>query len=227
MKPSNKWSVQAQLKALVAITSKSFPQFRDKNDSVRYQELENSMTKIYSTTTVMNPSCSKELSLDPHMIASFQKLATEKNSKKSWHYQKYLWEAWHDSIGGRIKPLYSEFVDLGNKAASNQGFSDVGEIWRKQYGILNLEGVIDKLWIEIKPLYQLLHGFVRHRLSLHYGPDIVDPNLEPMPSNIFGNVWGQTWDSLLPLVAPYPNILRQVYRLITCSLIGYQAMCKL
>ena len=47
MKPTKKWPVQAQLKALQAITTKSFPQFRDKNDSVRFQELQNNMTKIY------------------------------------------------------------------------------------------------------------------------------------------------------------------------------------
>ena len=78
----------------------------------------------------MNPSCTKSLSLDPHLMASFQKLATGKNSTKTWHYQKYLWEAWYDSVGEKIKPLYSEFVELGNKAAANQGFSDVGQ-WMK------------------------------------------------------------------------------------------------
>ena len=78
----------------------------------------------------MNPSCSKNLSLDPHLMASFHKLVTGKNPKKSWHYQKYLWEAWYDSVGEKIKPLYSEFVELGNKAAGNQGFSDVGQ-WMK------------------------------------------------------------------------------------------------
>ena len=47
MKPTKKWPVQAQLKALQAITTKSFPQFRDQHDSVRFQELQNNMTKIY------------------------------------------------------------------------------------------------------------------------------------------------------------------------------------
>ena len=106
MKPTKKWPLQAQLKALQSITTKSFPQFRDQNDSIRFQELQNNMTKIYrisfsstsgllpvsiierktekSTTTIMNPSCSKNLSLDPHLMASFQKLAASENSKKSW-----------------------------------------------------------------------------------------------------------------------------------------------
>ena len=151
----------------------------------------------------MNPSCSKNLTLDPHLMASFQKLATGKNPRKSWFYQKYLWEAWFDSVGEKIKPLYSEFVELGNKAAENQGFSDVGkwiksrtyffmkkfyfahqkgEIWRRQYGSLNLERVIDKLWTEIKPLYVLLHGFVRHRLG--YSRDFSE---NPKSFKIFRN----------------------------------------
>ena len=58
------------------------------------------------------------------------------------------------------------------------------------------------------------NDFPGKRLSRHYGPDIVNQDMEPMPSNIFGNVWGQTWDSLLPLVAPYPKLLRQVIKLI-------------
>ena len=47
MKASMKWPIQAQLKALQAITSASFPQFLDRNDSIRFQELQNKMTKIY------------------------------------------------------------------------------------------------------------------------------------------------------------------------------------
>ena len=79
-----------------------------------------------STTKVPNLSCSKDLPLEPHLIAIFHKLSHVKNLKRSWFHQKYYWEAWHDSVGEQIRPLYSEFIKLGNKAARNQGYNDMG-----------------------------------------------------------------------------------------------------
>ena len=215
MKPSIKWSIQAQLKALMAITSKSFPQFRDHNDSVRFQELQNNMTKIYRPSFPMYFRFFDDGALSQSESIIFDQLNTLKKHNdchESILYEKsFTWSSF-DGILSEIshrqkfkKDLALSKIPLGsmvwlgwwkNKAplfwicwAWKQGccesrvqwcwavdensklrksfwiriLSTKGEIWRRQYGILNLERVIDKLWIEIKPLYQLLHGFVRHR----------------------------------------------------------------
>jgi peptidyl-dipeptidase A len=41
------------------------------------------------------------------------------------------------------------------------------------------------LYEEIRPFYEELHAFVRHKLRQHYGPDKVDA-FGPMPAHILG-----------------------------------------
>lgn len=44
------------------------------------------------------------------------------------------------------------------------GFADIGEIWRHEIEWPNLEQLVHDLNEQIKPLYQLLHGVLRHVL---------------------------------------------------------------
>ena len=62
---------------------------------------------------------------------------------------------------------------------------DVGETWREQLDIPNIEAVLDELLGDIKPLYRLLHGYVRHRLGMFYGEEVVSP-FEPIPAHLLG-----------------------------------------
>lgn len=44
------------------------------------------------------------------------------------------------------------------------GFADIGEIWRHEIELPNLQSVIRKLNDDIRPFYQLLHGVMRDAL---------------------------------------------------------------
>jgi peptidyl-dipeptidase A len=62
---------------------------------------------------------------------------------------------------------------------------------------------LDRLWGQVKPLYDSLHCYVRAKLNKQYGNDVV-PLDKPIPAHLLGNMWAQTWDNLYWLVAP-PN----------------------
>ena len=74
-----------------------------------------------------------------------------------------------------IRPLYERFVELGNAGASELGFSDLGEQWRAGYDMEPdaVAAEIDRLWDQVRPLYEKLHCHVRARLAEYYGEDVV------------------------------------------------------
>jgi peptidyl-dipeptidase A len=113
------------------------------------------------------------------------------------------WLGWH-SISREMRPLYARFVELANDGAREIGFADLGALWRSSYDVTpeELEADVDRLWEEVKPLYEELHCFVRARLQATYGKQLV-PDGKPIPAHLLGNVWAQEWEHLFPLVEPF------------------------
>lgn len=66
------------------------------------------------------------------------------------------------------------------------GYNDIGETWREELEINNLENLVFKLYETIKPLYVKLHAVIRHKLFLKYGEAIVNP-VGPIPIHLLGN----------------------------------------
>jgi hypothetical protein len=60
---------------------------------------------------------------------------------------------------------------------------------------------MDRLYNQVKPLYEALHCYVRRRLAETYGADLVPPG-KPIPVQLLGNLWAQQWGGIYPLVAP-------------------------
>lgn len=59
----------------------------------------------------------------------------------------------------------------------------MGDCWREETEIPNLKWVANKLYSEIKPLYQMLHTFVRFKLEKFYKMNF---NHGPIPSHLLG-----------------------------------------
>jgi peptidyl-dipeptidase A len=112
------------------------------------------------------------------------------------------WTAWHN-IGRTMRSDYQRFVELTNEGARELGFSDTGAMWRSKYDMppeaFNQE--VERLWNQVKPLYDSLHCFVRAELVKEYGPKVVPPT-GPIPAHLLGNMWGQEWGNIYDLVAP-------------------------
>jgi peptidyl-dipeptidase A len=114
------------------------------------------------------------------------------------------WVGWHD-IARPMRPDFERYVALANKGARELEFSDTGEMWRSGYDMdpVDFEREVRRLWEQVRPLYELLHAYVRARLSEHYGSALVPPR-EPIPAHLLGNIWAQLWSNVFPIIAP-PN----------------------
>lgn len=112
------------------------------------------------------------------------------------------WEGWR-TVSPAMRPLYERFVELGNEGARELGFADLGEMWRSGYDMSpdDFAVEIDRLWEQVKPLYDQLHCHVRARLAEHYGSDVV-PLDGPIPAHLLGNMWSQSWGNIYELVGP-------------------------
>jgi peptidyl-dipeptidase A len=133
--------------------------------------------------------------------------ALEETLAKSRDYDVLLdaWIGWH-GISREMRPLYERYVALGNEGAREIGFRDLGELWRAGYDMTpaEFEQDTDRLWNEVKPLYDQLHCYVRARLTKQYGAQKVPPG-KPIPAHLLGNMWAQDWANLYPILEPYKN----------------------
>jgi peptidyl-dipeptidase A len=115
------------------------------------------------------------------------------------------WVGWH-SIAKPMRPKYQRFVELANEGAKELGFDDVGVLWRARYDmpVEDFEKEGDRLYAQVKPLYQGLHCYARKRLQQRYGKDKV-PDGKPIPAHLLGNMWAQAWNNVYDdLLKPYP-----------------------
>ncbi len=112
-----------------------------------------------------------------------------------------VWEGWH-GIFAPMRADYQRFAELSNKGAAELGFADTGAMWRSKYDMPpeDFAREMDRLWEQVRPLYQSLHAYVRLKLREKYG-EIVPAN-GPIPAHLTGNLWAQDWSNIYPLVAP-------------------------
>jgi peptidyl-dipeptidase A len=112
------------------------------------------------------------------------------------------WRGWHE-IAKPMRPRYERFVTLANQGARELGFADMGALWRSKYDLPPeaFAAELQRLWLQVKPLYDSLHTYVRRRLAQVYGPKLV-PADGPLPAHLLGNMWAQSWGNVYPLVAP-------------------------
>jgi len=113
-----------------------------------------------------------------------------------------VWNGWH-SVAPPMRKDFARLVALSNKGAKELGFADTGALWRSQYDMPpdDFAKELDRLWEQVKPLYEQLHAYARWKLREKYGKDAVPEN-GPIPAHLLGNVWAQQWNNIYPLLAP-------------------------
>ncbi|WP_442955141.1 M2 family metallopeptidase [Parasphingorhabdus sp.] len=114
-----------------------------------------------------------------------------------------MWESWHDNVGAPMKDDYARMVEIANEGAKELGFADVGAMWRSGYDMPadDFAKLTDKLWAQVKPLYDQLHCYTREKLNEKYG-DEVQPATGPIRADLLGNMWAQEWGNIYDIVAP-------------------------
>lgn len=115
---------------------------------------------------------------------------------------KKAWVGWH-SISPPFRNDYARFVELANKGAREQGYKDVGALWRDNYDMPpdQFAAEEERLWQQVKPLYDSLFTYVRTKLQDKYGKQLV-PDDGPIPADLLGNMWAQDWSHIYSIVAP-------------------------
>ncbi len=126
---------------------------------------------------------------------------------ESRNYDELLdaWAGWR-TVSPQMRPLYTDLVQLSNEGAKEIGYDNVGALWRMGYDMTpaEFETETDRLWNQVKPLYDELHCYVRARLQKTYGKDKV-PDGKPIPAHLLGNMWAQDWSNVYPLVEPFKS----------------------
>ena len=151
-------------------------------------------------------------------------LATSRN------YDELLdaWTGWH-SISPPMRERYARYVELGNEGARAIGFADLGADWRSGYDMTPeaFSADIERLWGQVKPLYDELHCYVRAKLRAKYGEGKVPPGA-PIPAHLLGNMWAQEWNNLLDMTVPYPTEpTLDATKLLASKKIDAKAMVKM
>ena len=110
------------------------------------------------------------------------------------------WEGWRN-IGTPMKDKYLRMVEIGNLGAKDLGYEGLTDLWFSQYDMPAEEFLAetDRVWGELKPLYDALHCHVRSELSEHYGEEVVSKE-GVLPAHVLGNMWGQSWANVYDLV---------------------------
>ncbi|XP_045110504.1 angiotensin-converting enzyme-like isoform X5 [Portunus trituberculatus] len=198
----DKWSKRSRNLADLDLTNdtrrmikKAFQIQLNEEDGRNLSQVLSNMSTIYSTAQVClhGKGC---VGLDPDLT---NLMANSRNYSELLE----IWKGWRESVSREIKPYYLQYLDLMNKMARLNNFSDAGEMWRDKYETPAFEAAMEDLYKEVRPLYLLIHAYVRRRLRQHY------PQIEPrgaLPACVLGDMWGRFWRNISPLVTPYPDL---------------------
>lgn len=127
------------------------------------------MSSVYNKATICpydrqncDDSDKDRLTLDPDI--------TERMAhSRDFDELKYMWTQWHDSTGRFMRSDYKNYVQLLNEVAVGNNYANAAEHWKHSFEDPKFEENIDKLWLQIKPLYDALHTYMRYKLIAIYG----------------------------------------------------------
>jgi peptidyl-dipeptidase A len=116
--------------------------------------------------------------------------------------QLEAWTGWH-SVSPPMRDEYQRLVEIANEGSRELGYKDTGALWRSKYDMDPdaFAAELDRLYQQVRPLYESLHCYVRARLNQKYGDQLV-PLGKPIPAHLLGNMWAQDWSNIYALVAP-------------------------
>jgi peptidyl-dipeptidase A len=169
------------------------------DDRAAYARLAASMTGAYGKAKYCPAAAAGAAKPDCMPLGELEKvLATSHDPARL----KEVWLGWH-AQSPAYKQDYARYVDLSNKGARAMGYADTGALWRSRYDMAPdaFAAEMERLWQQVKPLYEALHTYTRYKLRQAYGPDLV-PADGPIPAQLLGNMWAQSWDNLYPILKP-------------------------
>lgn len=123
------------------------------------------------------------------------------------HQEKLeAWLNWR-KVSPQMRNDYKRMVEIANMGSKELGFADTGSLWRSKYDMKADDFAIemDRVWGQVKPLYDSLQCHVRAKLNEKYGDDVVSKD-GPIPAHLLGNMWAQSWGNVYEDVAPKTDV---------------------
>lgn len=112
-----------------------------------------------------------------------------------------VWRGWR-TVSPPMKDDYVRMVEIANKGSVELGYADTGALWRSKYDMAatDVPAEADRLWGQVKPLYDSLHCYVRDKLVENYG-EVAETADGTIPAHLLGNIWAQQWGNIFDVVA--------------------------
>ncbi len=128
-------------------------------------------------------------------------------TSRDYDAQLGAWQGWH-TISVPMRANYQKFAELVNEGAREAGYKDAGDMWRSGYDMPpeDLRAETDRLWGQVKPLYDQLQCYTRNKLVAKYGEDKGQVDGKYLPAHLMGNLWQQDWGNLWDVLQPYPGV---------------------
>ena len=148
-------------------------------------------------TDTANPDSCKDIGQLSEVLAD--------TAHSSYDQQLQAWQGWH-TISVPMRKDYERFVTLTNEGAKEMGFANTGEVWRAGYDMTpaQFQAETDRLWGQVKPLYDDLQCYTKNKLVEKYGEKgQIDGKI---PAHLTGNLWQQDWGNLWPILEPYKGV---------------------
>ena len=158
------------------------------------------MSSIYGKGKVCTPVQGKEQCKDIEALSR----VLQKSRKPAEALA--AWQGWHENVGRAERDLFVRYVGLANDGARGVGFDNVADMWKSAYDMPAdaFEAETDRLYAQMKPLYEQLHCYTRRKLNRLYGDEVV-AKTGPIPAHLLGNMWAQSWGWLAHELTPYPG----------------------
>ncbi len=173
----------------------------------RLSELTTHMASIYSTSKIDYQG--RQIPLDD--------LEVMMGELRNPAQLQEIWTKWH-AIARPMASDYAQMVTIANQGAHDLGFQDVGQMWLSNYDMPpdQMSAEVERLWQQMRPLYEQLHCYVRGRLNARYG-NAVQPLDQPIRADLLGNMWAQNWGAIndiatVPRSNPGYDLTRQLTR---------------
>ncbi|GFY62170.1 angiotensin-converting enzyme [Trichonephila inaurata madagascariensis] len=185
--------------------------FLNPEDTRLIIELKSKLTEVYSTAKITLPEFNITAQGENEVISLVAKI-------RDPDVLKEIWKSWRLQIGEKSKSDWFQLVQLTNKEAEKNGYSDVGEAWREELGLEDVISTVLSLWDEVKDFYKELQSYVKYKLRAHFGAKHFGKNpwipahlLVKYTQNILntvfhwihGSLWGDNWSALSDILIPY------------------------
>ncbi|XP_035210071.1 angiotensin-converting enzyme-like isoform X2 [Stegodyphus dumicola] len=162
-------------------------------------EIKSKLTEIYSSVVIDLPEINVTVRGESEIVSA---MATIKDPV----ILKKLWQAWRVQVGEKSKTLYLLLVQLTNKEARENGYSDIGVSWREEMGLDDVMSTALSLWSEVKSLYKEIHAYTRYKLHYLY-KEVISSSPDLIPAHLLGSLWSENWVALSPFLMPFPESL--------------------